>query len=70
MDKVFRQWQIDILSKVDVPYFILNRMGAQKMIYAYEHDLNAIEKTEILRYQVLTNQKSYKKTKQLLWRDF
>ena len=39
MDKVFKQWQIDILSKVDVPYFILD---AHKMIYAYEHDLNAI----------------------------
>ena len=36
------------------------------MIYAYEHDLNAIEKTEILRCQVLTNQKSYKKAKPLL----
>ena len=42
MDKVFKQGQIDILSKVDVPYFILNRMDAHKMIYAYEHDLNAI----------------------------
>ena len=42
MDKVFKQWNIDILSKVDVPYFILNRMDAHEMIYAYEYDLNAI----------------------------
>ena len=47
-------------------FHIEPKLGAHKMIYAYEHDLNAIEKTEILRYQVLTNQKSYKKAKQLL----